>query len=155
MAEVAVAVVSWNTRELLGACLDSLREDHDAGRAEVWVVDNGSRDGSAAMVRERFPWVALQALEDNLGFGAAVNLVARQTETPWIAPANADVSLERGALAKLIEAGSSDRRSGVLAPRLLLPDGSTQHSVYRFPTLPFTLLFNSSLHLAARGIGER
>ena len=49
---VAVAVVSWNTRALLGRCLDSLRADADAGLAAVTVVDNGSSDGSAELVAE-------------------------------------------------------------------------------------------------------
>ena len=49
---VAVAIVSWNTRALLGRCLDSLRADADAGLAAVTVVDNGSSDGSAELVAE-------------------------------------------------------------------------------------------------------
>ena len=49
---VAVAIVSWNTRALLGRCLDSLRADADAGLAAVTVVDNGSSDGSAEVVAE-------------------------------------------------------------------------------------------------------
>ena len=88
---VAVAVVSWNTRDLLRACLESLHADADAGRAEVWVVDNASADGSAALVRSAFPWVRLLALDENLGFGRAVNRVAARTATAWVAPANADV----------------------------------------------------------------
>jgi len=76
---VAVAVVSWNTRDLLRACLESLHADADAGRAEVWVVDNASADGSAALVRSAFPWVRLLALDENLGFGRAVNRVAART----------------------------------------------------------------------------
>ena len=76
---VAVAVVSWNTRELLAACLRSLQPEADAGRAEVWVVDNASTDGSPDLVREEFPWATLVASEDNLGFGPAVNLVAART----------------------------------------------------------------------------
>ncbi len=50
---VAVAVVSWNTRDLLDRCLRALRPSGEAGLAEVWVVDNGSSDGSPALVRER------------------------------------------------------------------------------------------------------
>ena len=50
MPDVAIAIVSYNTRALLDECLTSLRADADAGRAEVWVVDNASTDGSADMV---------------------------------------------------------------------------------------------------------
>jgi N-acetylglucosaminyl-diphospho-decaprenol L-rhamnosyltransferase len=151
---IAVAVVSWNTRGLLRACLESLRPDADAGRAEVWVVDNASSDGSADMVRSDFGWTSLLALDENVGFGAAVNRVAAQTDAPWIAPANADVEVELEALGTLVQAGARDPGAGAVAPRLILPDGSTQHSVYRFPTVPFTAAFNGGLYRVSRRARE-
>jgi N-acetylglucosaminyl-diphospho-decaprenol L-rhamnosyltransferase len=153
--QVAVAVVSWNTRALLERCLTSLEPDADAGRAEVWVVDNASADGSAKLVRERFGWVKLIACEENLGFGPAVNRVAAETKTPWVAPANADIELEPGALATLLAAGERHRRAGAFAPRLVLRDGSTQHSVHPFPTLPFALAYNTGLAAIVPGLGDR
>ena len=138
MPEVLVAVVSFNTRDLLARCLASMAGDE---RLEVWVVDNASTDGSAAMVRERFPWANLIASEENLGFGRAVNLAVRRgSQTAWIAPANADVALEPGAVDALLRAPGD-----AAAPRLVLPDGSTQRSVLPFPTLGFTLLHNLGL----------
>ncbi|MEA2386016.1 MAG: hypothetical protein QOJ22_190 [Thermoleophilaceae bacterium] len=154
-ASVAVAVVSWNTRELLSACLRSLEQDARAGRAEVWVVDNGSSDGSAELVGERFDWARLEQPGENLGFGRAVNLVAERTELPWIAAANADVELEPGALAALIDSGGARERAGAVAPQLLLPDGSVQHSVHPFPTPGFTLAFNLGLHRLSPRAAER
>lgn len=121
----------------------------------MWVVDNASSDGSADMVRERFGWVELVASQDNLGFGAAVNLVAERSESEWIAPANADVAPEPGALAALLAAGRARPRAGAIAPRLLLPDGSTQHSVNPFPTLGVSLVFNLGLHAVLPGLGDR
>ena len=142
-----MAVVSWNTRELLDRCLSSMAGDE---RLEVHVVDNGSGDGSAQLVRERFPWVRLHLPAGNLGFGRAVNLaVARGSRTPFVAPANADVALEPGAVDALLLAAAADPGAGALAPRLILPDGRTQHSVYPFPTLPFTLAFNLGLRREA------
>jgi GT2 family glycosyltransferase len=110
------------------------------------VVDNGSTDGSPELVREKHPWARLHDTGANLGFGPAVNLVAERTASEWIAPCNADVALHEGALSRLLEAGDRQPRAGVIAPRLELPDGSTQHSVYRFPTLGFTLMFNLGVH---------
>jgi N-acetylglucosaminyl-diphospho-decaprenol L-rhamnosyltransferase len=148
-AAVAVAVVSWNTRDLLRACLRSLV---DEPLAEVWVVDNASSDGSAEMVRTEFPSVELIALDHNVGFGPAVNLVAAKTSAPWIAPANSDIEVRPGALRGLLEAAGRQPRAGVLAPRLELPSGETQHSVYAFPTIPFTARFNLGFH---RRVGDR
>jgi GT2 family glycosyltransferase len=154
-APITVAVVSWNTSELLARCLHSLHPDARRGLADVWVVDNASTDGSAELVRERFPWVKLIASPDNLGFGAAVNLVGRRTSSAWLAPANADVELEQGALERLLDEGSHHPEAGAIAPRLILTDGSTQHSVYPFPTLPFTLAHVSGVLGASRSLSRR
>lgn len=139
---VEIAVVSWNTRELLRDCLRSIQAEVEAGRAHVTVVDNGSTDGSQDAVRNEFPWATLVESDENLGFGAAVNLVAQQTNTPWIAAANADIALDPDALQRLLTAGEAHPDAGILAPRLIAPDGSTQHSVHPFPTLALTLAFN-------------
>ncbi len=152
---VAIAVVSWNTRELLRTCLESMKPDAVAGRAQVWVVDNASRDGSAELVRSSFPWVSLIAASANLGFGPAVNLVAERTDTPWIAAANADIELTEGALSMLLDAGARVPGAGIIAPRLVLPDGTTQHSVHPFPTLGFTLAFNLGLTNLHPRLGDR
>jgi GT2 family glycosyltransferase len=144
-AQVAVAVVSWNTRDLLARCLESLRADHDAGNAEVWVIDNGSEDGSQELVRRDFPWVELIASDKNLGFGPAVNTVARRTASEWIAPANADIEVHPGAIELLLQGGRAGERFGAVAPRLVLPDGSTQHSVHGFPTATAALFVSFGL----------
>jgi GT2 family glycosyltransferase len=151
---VTVAVVSWNTRDLLVRCLRSLEPEVEAGRASVWVVDNGSSDGSVEAARRTAPWAQILEPGRNLGYGPAVNLVASQTDSEWIAAANADVALEPGALEALLTAGA-DERVGAVAPRLLLPDGTTQQSVHHFPTLPFTLAFNLGLRRLNRRLGDR
>ena len=150
-----MAVVSWNTRDLLARCLRSLEPDARRGVAEVWVVDNASSDGSAAMVREEFDWVRLVASDQNLGFGRAVNLVAARTESDWVAPANADVAVRPGALDALLEAGARDPGAGAVAPRLVLPDGSTQHSAYAFPTIPYTLAIAVAAYNLSASLGDR
>jgi N-acetylglucosaminyl-diphospho-decaprenol L-rhamnosyltransferase len=154
VAEVVIAVVSWNTRDLLDACLRSLAGEVNAGRADVWVVDNGSIDGSADLVRERHPWANLLK-GANVGFGAAVNQVATHTATPWIAAANADIELTDGALEAMLRAGSERPSAGAIAPALVLGDGSIQHSVHPFPTAAVTLLFNLGLSQAIPALGDR
>lgn len=150
-----MAVVSWNTRELLRRCLISLQPDAWSGLADVWVVDNASHDGSAEMVAREFPWTRLLACDENLGFGRAVNLAARHTRGCWLGIANADIALRPGALGALLAAGRGDPGAGAVAPRLILPDGSTQHSVFAFPTVPHALLLNLGLLRASRRLGDR
>ena len=144
-APVAIAVVSWNTASLLGKCLTSLRPEHEAGRAEVWVVDNASTDGSAATVAAEHSWVTLVASAENLGFGPAVNRVAARTRTPFLAAANADVALAPGALEALLDAADRHPRAGAFAPRLITPGGAIQHSVHPFPTVRTGLLLSTGL----------
>ena len=152
--KVAVAVVSYNTRDLLLRCMDSLSSDVDDGLVEVWVVDNSSTDGSLEAVRAHAPWAHVVDPGANLGYGRAVNLVARQTHSDWLLAANADVALEPGALDALLGAGA-DPKVGCVAPRLILPDGATEHSVHPFPTVPLTLAFNLGLHRVSGRLGNR
>jgi GT2 family glycosyltransferase len=66
--DLTVTVASWNTRDLLRDCLESLRDGRCRQRVEIHVIDNESMDGSAEMVRERFPEVKLTRNPDNVGF---------------------------------------------------------------------------------------
>ena len=151
---VTVAVVSWNTRALLLRCLDSLRPEVDAGRAVVVVVDNASADGSAAAARAGAPWAQVIALGVNRGFGAAVNLVAAGSATPWLIAANADVALRPGALTALLAAGR-DPRAGAVAPKLILPGGAVQDSVGPLPSPTQALELALGLHRLLPGRGAR
>ena len=147
--------MSFNERDLLAACLRSMERDVRAGRAEVWVVDNASTDGSPGMVEREFPWVSLIASEENLGYGPAVNLVAERTAGEWIAPANQDIELSEDALERMLAAGQSGARTATVAPRLVGTDGRAQHSVHPFPTVWLTLVANLGLHRLSRRLGDR
>lgn len=149
-----VAVVSWNTRELLAACLASLEADRRSGLAEVVVIDNGSSDGSPQLVSSEFGWATLIEAGGNLGFGAAANRALAGAETEWVVPANADVRLEPGALEILLAAADAEPRAAALAPRLILPDGTTQHSVHRFPGPWIALASNLSAQRLSERLGD-
>jgi len=153
--QVTVAIVSWNTRALLGRCLESFAPEVASGRVELWVVDNASSDGSAELVSEQFPWVRLIASPENLGFGRAVNLVALQTSSQWLATANADMALRPGALDRLLVTGARDQGAGAVAPSLILADGTTQHSVFGFPTIPFSFLLATGAYRLNATIADR
>jgi N-acetylglucosaminyl-diphospho-decaprenol L-rhamnosyltransferase len=153
MPALAIAIVSYNTSALLDECLTSLKEDAEAGVAEVWVVDNLSPDDSADMVEREHPWATLIRSEVNLGYGPAVNVVAERTSTPWVACANSDLTFTPGALQALLDAGERHPEAAAIAPRLVLPDGSTQQSVQPFPSVGTSALLAShaaSLSSAAR-----
>ena len=152
---VTIAVVNTNGRDLLRACLRSFEPEVEAGRVEAWVVDNASTDGSAAMVEREFPWAELVASQENLGFPQAANLVADRTSGEWLATANEDVELSEGALEALLSAAREHPEAAIVAPRLVMPDGSTQHTVYSFPTFLVTAAHHLGLQRLSRRLGER
>jgi GT2 family glycosyltransferase len=117
-----VVIPSWNSAVLLQRCLGSLRGQ--AGEVELLVVDNGSTDGTVALLeREGVPHVALPA---NLGFAAAVNLGVARTSAAEILVLNADTVLEPGCLAALREALGADSSLGGVQPRILqLEEGAS------------------------------
>ncbi len=130
-----VVIVAYRSRELLRACLESLRADPPSCPMQVIVVDNDSRDGTAAMVASDFPEAELIASPTNLGFAAATNLGARRGEAPYLLALNPDTAITPGALDTLIAVLEEHPEVGVVGPRLLRPDGSFDHAARRsFPT---------------------
>ncbi len=125
---VAAIVVTYDALPWIEQCLDSLRG------VETVVVDNGSRDGTVAFVRERYPDARVVGAE-NRGLGAGWNIGLRETSSAYALLLNADAWLLDGALERLVAFADSRPRAAVVGPRLLDPDGTLQRSVRGFPTV--------------------
>ena len=137
-APLVVAIVSYRCRELLARCLDSVHSHAclDGVDAEVWVVDNGSQDGTAEMVRERHPHVRLIDTGANLGYARAVNIALRSSNTPLALVLNPDTELHAGTLPRLVEVLDHHPSVGIIGCRLVRADGSLDHAARRsFPTI--------------------
>jgi GT2 family glycosyltransferase len=100
---LSVAVVNWNSRDDLERCLESLGRQTCHG-VETIVVDNASRDGSADMVRAKFPKVVLLEQNDNLGFAEGCNRAIEASRGDWVALLNNDAIAEPDWAARLIAA---------------------------------------------------
>ena len=137
MGTMAVAVVNYNTRELLRGALASAMAD---GAREIVVADNGSTDGSAEMVRAEFPSVELVVDRSNPGYGAASNAAIRRTRADYVLLLNSDTLLPAGALAALASYLDREPRVGMVGPRLRGADGRLEHSCHDFPTPLVSLL---------------
>ncbi len=103
---LSVVLVNWNSRDDLVACLESLRAQTHR-ELEVVVVDNGSEDGSAAMVRERFPEVTLIDAGENLGFAEGCNRGIAACTGPWVALLNNDAVADDDWAAELVAAAEA------------------------------------------------
>jgi len=103
---ISVVIVNWNSAADLTACLESLLRQTSAP-AEIIVVDNGSSDGSAALVRERFPAIELIANAENLGFAPAVNQGIERARGEWVATLNNDTIADERWIERLQAAASA------------------------------------------------
>ncbi len=143
--DLSIIIVSFNTRELLKECLGSLMANKQSlslrdgkwqmANSEVIVVDNGSKDGSLAMVKKDFSKVNLIANRSNLGFAKANNQALRQAQGKDCLLLNPDTRVKPGSLEKLIKFVEEHPEAGTVGAKLVNPDGSVQPSVYYFPTL--------------------
>jgi GT2 family glycosyltransferase len=129
---LAVVVVSYRVRDLLRACLNSVRSQGGAV-AECWVFDNASEDGSADMVAAEFPEVKLVRSSENIGFARANNRVMQASDAAVFALVNPDVELSPGALRTAAAELARDPGAGVLGVALANADGSSQPSRFAFP----------------------
>ena len=130
---ISILIVNWNTRDWLCACLRSL--DKIALEHEVIVVDNASRDESAAMVAREFPAVQLIASAKNLGFARGNNRAYAASTGEWIWLLNPDTEVLGDAAAILVEFLQSHPRAGAVASALVdVRDGRIQRSCRTFPT---------------------
>jgi N-acetylglucosaminyl-diphospho-decaprenol L-rhamnosyltransferase len=136
---IALVTVTHDSEGELRALLWSVSR-HLPG-ARVVVVDSGSRDGSLAVAEEWEGRAATLDMGANVGFGRAVNAGLREVGEPVTVVVNPDVELIDGSLAELArEAARPDRPERLLAPLVLLPDGSRQDIAQREPGSPLLAL---------------
>ena len=144
---LAVAVVSYQTRDELERCLLSVRA---ARPAETVVVDNGSTDGSIELVRERFADMRLVVSEHNAGYGAAANAAIAACSAPAVLLLNSDTELEPDALPALGRYLAEHPAAAIVGPRLVDADGSLQPSTLAYPTAADMLMGDTGLHRLVR-----
>ena len=143
--DLSIIIVNWNTQQLLRDCLDSVIVHPQGLDLEIFVVDNGSADGSPEMVEREFPKVILIRNADNRGFAAANNQAIERARGRYILLLNSDTIVHGHVLANTV--GYMDRHPdvAVLGCRVLNPDGSIQPSCGRFPGLLNLVILSSGL----------
>jgi GT2 family glycosyltransferase len=122
----SLIVPVWNGRDHLPACLDAALLQLGPCD-ELIVVDNGSADGSAGLVRAHYPGVRLLESERNLGFAGGCNAGLKAARGEFLFLLNQDVVLQPGWLATLRDA-LADPGVGIVGSKLLYPDGTLQHA---------------------------
>lgn len=152
MSEVAVVIVSFNTRERTLACVRSVREHPPGAPAEIVVVDNASADGSAEALEREFPDVTVVRAGSNLGFARAVNLGAAAATAEYLLLLNPDTVVRPGALSALLEFARAHPEHGVYGGRTFREDGELDpSSCWGKPTLWSLACFATGLSTAFAG----
>ncbi len=140
---LTIAIVSFNTRDLLDACLSSVEKSILATpglTTKVIVVDNSSSDGSIEMVREKYPGASIHEMGRNRGFAAANNVVLEHAKSRYVLLLNPDTEVRQNGIGAMVDFMESRPEAGACGGRLVYPDGGFQHSCYRFPSLAMTFL---------------
>lgn len=132
---VSVIIVNWNTRDLLDTCLASVLRSTGLDGLEVIVVDNFSSDGSAEMVRSKYPSVILKAETTNHGYAKGNNIGFSLAEGDWILTLNSDTEIKPDVLHKTIRAMSALPKVGCAGVTQIGIDGRVQRSVRGFPSV--------------------
>jgi GT2 family glycosyltransferase len=143
--DLSIVVVSWNTRDLLRACLASVQNLGADLAWEALVVDNSSTDGSPELVEQQFPGVGLIRNGANLGFARACNQGIVASSGRYVLLLNSDAVLLGDSAQRMVALLDERPAAAVVGGTLLHPDGRFQASYADFPTLRSELLLATGL----------
>jgi GT2 family glycosyltransferase len=131
--QLSIIISNYNTKGFLKQCLKGLLALNLSLEHEIIVVDNHSPDGSAEMVREKFPPVKLIANPINGGCAYAYNKGIKAAQGHYVFIMNTDIVIRDDALEKMYRFMEDNPAVGIAVPKLLNPDGSVQYSCLKFP----------------------
>lgn len=129
--QLSTVIVNYNTRDELVPTLNALIETDAGLEHEIIVVDNGSTDGSAAMISEQFPSVSLVEAGTNLWFTGGNNRGIHVAQGDYILSLNPDAVVRPGALQTMIAYLDSHPAAGAVTSRMVFSDGRTQRTCSR------------------------
>ena len=133
--KLSIVVVNYNTRDLLRACLRSVLSSREPPVFELFVVDNASCDGSAAMVAAEFPQVQMIECNVNGGYAHANNLALRRCKGDYLLLLNPDTVLPPRALKEMVDFMEAHPEAGIAGPKLVRENGSLDLACRRsFPS---------------------
>jgi GT2 family glycosyltransferase len=143
--DMSIVLVCWNNKAYLEPCLQSLYQGGLRSSFDVVVVDNGSTDGSQAMLQEKYPEVLIIENDHNVGLGKASNQGIEATNGRYVLLLNNDTLVNGPSLDMLVEFLDAHPEAGAVGGKLLNPDGSFQSGYADFSTLREEFLISTHL----------
>jgi GT2 family glycosyltransferase len=135
LLDISVVIVTWNGKEFIGRCLSSIRCALRSLRAEVFIVDNASTDGTPDLVEKEFPDFTLIRNTDNFGFARANNIAMNFARGKYVCLINSDVIATPDCLEQMVRFMDEHEDIGLLGPKMVMPDGTIGTACMRRPTL--------------------
>lgn len=133
--DLSIVIVNYNTRELLMQSLESVALACSSLTAEIFVVDNGSSDGSVDAVKSRYPKVHVLSNLENRGFACANNLAIRKSKGRYILLLNSDTLVHSDTFNVIVDFMDSHKTVGASGCKVIKPDGKLDLACKRsFPT---------------------
>lgn len=129
--DVSIGIVSYNSSAMLDQCLESLYTHAAEDTFEILVVDNASSDNSLEMINAKYPDVILLKNKKNYGFSKAVNAAFRASRGKYFFLLNPDARLVEDIFPGMISFFMEHSDAGIVAPKLVFPDGSLHPSARR------------------------
>jgi GT2 family glycosyltransferase len=117
LKKIAVVILNWNGAKLLEQFLPSVLAYSD--EAKVYVADNASTDDSIAVIKEKFPAVAIIKNEGNYGFAKGYNMALQHVEEEYYALVNSDIEVTENWLAPILSIFDSEPGIGIIQPKIL------------------------------------
>ena len=142
--DLSISLVSFNNKGLLENCLNSIFHNNKDLKFEVSLVDNASKDGTATMVKKKFPKVALIVNDRNVLFTKAHNQNLRGTRGKYFLLLNDDTYIPPLALEKMVDFLEAHPEIGAASAKHIGQNGKTDNTTSRFPT-PLTELLESNI----------
>ena len=143
--ELSVIISTYNARDVLADCLNSIYQNPPAAQYEIIVVDDASEDGTSEMVRRSFPEVRLLRNAINQHYTKSNNLALGQARGKYIHLLNNDTIVLPGAFDQMLAFLRAHPEAGAVGSRLLNEDGTIQWSVRALPDLGSALFGGRSI----------
>lgn len=139
---VAIIVTTFNQKELLFDCLDSLKKNTNYKNYNLYFVDDSGKGEIGREVKKKYKWVDVTINEKNGGFSKANNIGIKRAiknfNPDYILLINDDCEVKnKNWLSKIVKVGEKNERAGVLGCKLIYEDGSLQWVVDNFSNIHF------------------
>lgn len=154
--DLSVVILNYKNRGLVRQCVKTIELYAPKLAYEIIVVDNDSQDGTELMMathfpKEKFPHVTFIQSGGNIGYAGGNNIGIKASSGKYVCIMNPDITVRAGALDELVRFMEANPEVGVCGPKLTHPDGSLDHSSYRFPTPAIPVYRRTPLGKTAAG----